>query len=153
MKSYLFPAYFKKVGVIMFIPFAVLLIGSLTPWELMDVNGKMFAIRSTGFMEKTEYFTWVDTSITFNLGLIGVLISLLFAAFARERIEDEFVTKIREQSLVWAVMVNYGLILLVFLFIFGYDVIYCIFANTYTLLILFIIKFNVAMHRSRKIQE
>lgn len=131
----------------MFLPFAVLLIGSVGKWEVM---GKMFALRTTGLFQTAEYFKWIDVNIIMNLGLIGLLLSLMFMAFAREKIEDEFVTKIREQSLVQAVMINYALLFFVILFVFEVDFLYCVFANMYTILIIFVIKFNIAIHKSKK---
>lgn len=50
--------------------------------------------------------------------IVGVLFmtGALFVAFSREKTEDEFIAKIRLESLLWATYINYGVLLFCFLF-------------------------------------
>jgi hypothetical protein len=85
--------------------------------------------------------------------IIGVLliISLLFIAFSKEKIEDEFISKIRLESLVWAVYVNY--IILIFSFVMFYDFafMYVMIFNMYTILLFFIIRYYWQIGGMKKI--
>jgi hypothetical protein len=41
------------------------------------------------------------------LGVV-IILSLLVVAFSKEKSEDEYISKIRLESLVWSVYLNYG---------------------------------------------
>jgi hypothetical protein len=75
--------------------------------------------------------------------IIGVLIILssIFVAFSKEKEEDEYILKIRLESLVWAVYVNYGILLISLLFIYDFSFLYVMIFNMFTVIIFFIIRF------------
>lgn len=82
--------------------------------------------------------------------MLLLMAGLLFVAFSKEKIEDEYITKVRGDSLIWAVIAN--AVLMAVLALAVYEVMYIVVLsfNLYTVLILFIIKFNIAMSRVRK---
>jgi hypothetical protein len=75
--------------------------------------------------------------------IVGVLIILssIFVAFSKEKEEDEYISKIRLESLVWAVYVNYGILLISLLFIYDFSFLYVMIFNMFTVIIFFIIRF------------
>jgi hypothetical protein len=75
--------------------------------------------------------------------IVGVLIILssIFVAFSKEKEEDEYILKIRLESLVWAVYVNYGILLISLLFIYDFSFLYVMIFNMFTVIIFFIIRF------------
>ena len=75
------------------------------------------------------------------LGIL-VIVSSLFVAFSKEKSEDEYISKIRLESLVWAVYFNYGILLFSFLFIYNFSFFWVMLFNMFTVLVFFIIRFN-----------
>jgi len=76
-------------------------------------------------------------------------VALLFIAFAREKQEDEFIGRLRLESLQWAVLVNYILLLLATWLIHGFSYIDVMMYNMLTILIFFILRFHVLLFRNR----
>ena len=70
--------------------------------------------------------------------------------FSKEKDEDEFIAKMRLESLVWATYVNYSILLLALIFVFGIAFFWVMAANMFTLLFFFIIRFHWVMTRARK---
>jgi hypothetical protein len=75
------------------------------------------------------------------LGIL-VIVSSLFVAFSKEKYEDEFILKIRLESLVWAVYINYGVLLFSIIFIYDLAFFWIMLFNMFTILFFFIIRFN-----------
>jgi hypothetical protein len=68
--------------------------------------------------------------------------------FSKEKNEDEFIANLRLSSLLWAVLVNYGLLLLAFVFVYGFPFLNVMVYNMFTVLIIFIARFNYILHRN-----
>jgi hypothetical protein len=71
-------------------------------------------------------------------------------AFAKEKHEDEFIAKIRLESFLWATYINYAILLFSFLFFYGIGFMYVMIFNMFTIIILFIVRFNYILYRSTK---
>jgi hypothetical protein len=84
--------------------------------------------------------------------IIGILIiiSSLLVAFSKEESEDEYISKIRLESLVWAVYVNYGILLFSFLIIYDISFLWVMLFNMFTILIFFIVRFNWQISKLKK---
>ena len=83
------------------------------------------------------------------LGILIILSSLL-VAFSKEKSEDEYISKIRLESLVWAVYINYAILLISFLFIFELSFLWVMIFNMFTILLFFIIRFNWQISNLKK---
>lgn len=81
-------------------------------------------------------------NLTDEIAAIGTIIGMLFIAFSKIKTEDEYVSKIRLESLQWAIYVNFALLILAFIFIHGMAFFSVIVYNMFTPLILFIIRFH-----------
>lgn len=141
----LLPRKFKYVGLVISVIFLALGIAHMyfefsfeiyTPFEVHGVFG------GSGPDELTEEI----------LG-VGLIIGLLLTAFSRERFEDEFVGKMRAESLMWAVYVNYIVLIIAFLFVYGTTFIDVLVFNLFTILIFFIGRFNFLMYRHLQTPE
>ncbi len=99
----------------------------------------------------TDFFT-ITKNIVID-ELIGLLLILgaIFIALSKEKREDEFISKIRLDSLVWAVYVNYIILILAILFIYGTVFLWALAFNMFTILLFFIIRFNWVKYKSRKL--
>ena len=62
--------------------------------------------------------------------------------------EDEFIMKLRLESLVWAVYVNYAILILTILFVYELHFFSILVFNMFTLLIFFAIRFNLLLKRA-----
>jgi small-conductance mechanosensitive channel len=151
---FLLPNKLKLLGWILLIPSAIL--GALTIFfevELKLLEFKVFTIYSG------SDFPWGGGSVVFGFDkvnltktIVGILFLLgaVMVAFAKEKHEDEFISKIRLESLVWATYISYAILFLCFLFIYGTGFLYVMIFNMFTILILFIIRFNYVIYRTSK---
>ena len=146
---FLFPHRYRLIGWILLVPFMVL--GFLTLYNEFEFGFLDVALRSA------ENSDWLDKpeieNFTNEIAMIGTLVALMFIAFAKEKVEDEYILKLRLDSLLVAVFVNYILLLLAILFIYGLDFVEFLVYNMYTVLILFIIRFTWVKYRQSKMVE
>jgi len=150
--KYLLPHAYKKVGWIL------LVISSLS-WcyaflifqdEIPFLATSVFTIMGSEFFSnKTVYFSIIEANITATMIGSLFLIGGLLVAFSREKIEDEFIAKLRLQSFQWSFLLNYILLLLLFLFVYGMEFYYVMIYNMFTMLILFIICFHYLLQRNK----
>ncbi|MBT8320439.1 MAG: hypothetical protein KJO90_02085, partial [Eudoraea sp.] len=106
---YLFHAKYRNLGWMVFVPTTILgIIALILEWEpaLLDVKVLGFFIDEVFGVEKLVGFT--ENNILNEILAILVILSGLLVAFSREKDEDELITKIRLESLVWATYWNYG---------------------------------------------
>lgn len=154
MKSnYLLPTCFKKTGWFLAIPFTLLALLALSSSSYFPtLNCPQLAIAVDNFGH-TEYFQIVQTNIITTITLVGLVVALIFIAFSREKIEDEYISKIRERSLVWSVVANYIVLCAASVFLFEMAFLSFVFINMYLLLIIFICKFNYELYKFKKSAE
>ena len=149
--SYLLSHRFKKVGWLLFIPSAILgLLTLIYDWTPDFLNVNVFGIFIDEIVGVKKYFGFVSNNILNEILGVLVIISGLMIAFSKERVEDELITKIRLQSLVWATYWNYGILILAFLFVYDLSFLWVMIFNMYTVLIFFIIKFNWSLVKLNK---
>ena len=149
--NYLFPNKFKIYGWIILIPTAIVGILSLI-YEIQPtaLEFEVPALFIDEFMGEKSFAGTVVNNI-FN-EIIGVLIILssILVAFSKEKNEDEYISKIRLDSLVWAVYVNYVILLFALLFIYDYSFMFVMIFNMFTILIFFIIRFYWQLNKLKK---
>lgn len=152
--KYLFPNKYKKIGWIILIPAAILgLITLILNFEPDILNFKLPAIFINKFFGEKSYIGILENNILNEILGVLIIISSLLVAFSKEKNEDEYITKIRLESLVWAVYVNYGILLFSFLFIYELSFLWVMIFNMFTVLIFFIIRFNWQLSRLKKITD
>lgn len=157
-KSYLFPTYFKKIGWIITLSVLLYIIISIIFDVNWDFNFYMPAIYAEMDLsslfgntpKETEFFTIAKTSFETTLLPIIIVIGLSFIAFSKNKNEDEYISKIREQSLVWSMIVGYFIFILFTLFLYGTVYITVVVYDIYIFLILFVCKFNFELYRLKK---
>jgi len=150
--QYLFPSKYKQIGWIILIPMSILglvaLIFDYNP-EFLDFNVPALFINEI-FGNKQIYGMVTNNILNEILGVLVILSSIL-VAFSKEKVEDEYISKIRLESLVWAVYVNYGILLVSFLFIFDLAFLWVMILNMFTVLFFFIIRFNWQITKFKKL--
>lgn len=155
MKTYyLFPNKFKKIGMFLLIPSAVLGISTLVyEYDLSFLDFNLPAIFIDGIYSNSgnALFGIVNNNILDEILGVLIIISSLFVAFSKEKAEDEYIAKIRLESLVWAVYVNYGILLLSMLFVFEFSFFYVMIFNMFTVLLFFMVRFNWQISKLKKV--
>lgn len=147
----LLPHRFKKIGWVIFIP-AVLagLALCVMDFDAKWLTTKVFAIWNDELLGKSHFFTFIKTDVTNTL--VGALFITggMLVGFSREKNEDEYIAGLRLSSLLWAVCVSYVLLLLAFLFVYGGAFLNVMVYNMFTVLIIFIARFNYLLYRNNK---
>ncbi len=98
-----------------------------------------------GFLFNIQYNNFTD-----EIGSILLLTGLLLIAFSKEKDEDERISKLRLESLLWAVFINSIVIALSIIFFYSELFLKIMAYNICSTLILFIIRFNLTIYFERK---
>jgi hypothetical protein len=136
-RAFLLPHQWKIPALVMLGAFSALVIAATA------YNFKL------GFLDHAAGLGELDFSndnLTDELGLSGMILSLLMLAFCAERVEDEYVASIRLRCWQWAVLVNYGLLLIGIWLVFGAAFLGILYYNMLTTLVLFLLLFYGRLH-------
>ena len=153
-KSYLLPVGFKKAGLCMVVPFlvlGVLLLCGVLGEDDVCINATMPAL-VCGYGDGS-WFCMTKTSLVEEIAILGLLVSLVFIALSREQDEDEMTAHIRMQSFVWSTWATSIVLALGTLFVYDLQFLTFMFMTMFLYLMLYIVKFNLAMYRERKVQR
>lgn len=146
--NYLFPNKYKKIGWLILVP--SMLVGFLTlilEYEPVFLDFNIPAISMFEILSGQFSFKMINNNILNEMLMILIIVSSLFIGFSEEKEEDEYISKIRLESLVWAVYINYGILLISALFMFDFSFLWVMIFNMFTVLFFFIIKFNWQVHK------
>jgi hypothetical protein len=149
---FLFPNKYQKIGWILFIP--SIIIGASLFFSNFDFDNhfeiKVFAFINDDILSEVKYFTFIKNSILDEVLEILIIIGAMLIGFSKTKNEDEFISKVRYESLVWATYLNFGLILLSTLFVYGFAYFDVLIINIFTMLIFFIIRFHFMIYKLNK---
>ncbi len=149
---FLFPNAFKKIGWLLFVPSFIL--GTYLLLSGFDFDNsfvvKTFAIVNDRLFNQSKYFNFIENGILDELITVLVIVGGILVGFSKTKNEDEYISKIRYESLVWATYFNFGLLLFTTLFIFGFPYFYILIANIAAMLLFFIIRFHYKIYQLNK---
>jgi len=153
LKQILLPNYFKLIGWILLVPSAIfgffLMLSDLE--STLKINSKVFALYNDEIMGSLRHTGIISTDITNTLVGVFFILGAMMVGFSKEKKEDEYVANLSLSSLMWAVWVNYVLLLLSFIFIYGMGFFHVMIYNMFTVLIIFIGRFNIKLFINRMI--
>lgn len=157
-RKLLLPNRFKTIGWFILIPATIAGIFLMaTEYEANWLTTKVFAIFNDDLffgnnesIGASKYFTIITTDVTNTLVGILFIVGGIMVSFAKEKKEDEFIANLRLTSLMWSVWVNYALLLLCLIFVWGLAFFNVMVYNMFTILIIFIIRFNYILYRNAK---
>jgi len=148
----LLPNSYKKMGWLLLIPATVLgIILIATQFEGLPLEATTFAIYNDEVIGHKQFFSFIHTNIINTVTGILFIVGGLLVSFSKEKTEDEFIANLRQSSLLWAVFVNYILLLAAFAFIYGTAFFNVMVYNMFTVLIIFIARFNYMLYRNSKL--
>lgn len=149
--NYLFPNKYKKIGWLILIPSAIIgLITLILEFEPNCLDFNVPAIFIDEFIGDKHFIGIVNNNVLNEIFGVLIIMSSLLVAFSKEKSEDEYISKIRLESLVWAVYLNYAILLISFLFIFDLSFLWVMIFNMFTILLFFIIRFNWQISKLKK---
>ncbi len=147
----LLPNKYKLIGWCLMIPATILgLVLSFTDFEAFPIKAKAFAIFNNEIFGKSQYLAFIETNITNTVVGALFIVGAMLVGFSKEKREDEFIAKLRLSSLLWAVWVNYILLLLSFFFVYELAFLTVMMYNMFTVLIIFIVRFNYILYKNSK---
>ena len=117
--------------------------------EIKGPEMKILAIWVDELLGKAGFFEVIENVIADELIAIGLLLGSVFIALSREKKEDEFIMRLRLESLVWALYWNYGILLFAILFVYGLPFFWVMTINMFSLLLLFVARFRWRMSSIR----
>lgn len=142
----LFPSRYKKVGWFMLVPFFILGVMKLIYSDSFEFDFLNF---DSGNLVKGIFNKGGETLLNLNnnnftdeIISTGLVLGLILTAFSKEKIEDEWTSKLRLDSLMWGVYINTILLLFSIVFLYGELFWQVMILNLFTTLIFFIIRFN-----------
>ena len=98
-------------------------------------------------------FHIIENSIFDELTSILIILGGLIVGFTKEKIEDEYIAKLRTESLIWAIVFNYAVLFLGIVFVYGLSFFQVLVFNMFTPLFFFIIRFNFLKLKSNSDEE
>lgn len=139
----LFPHKYKSIGLFILIPSFVLFFITL----YKDVNPSFFdwnviSLFNDSFMKEGSLVSIIENNVLGEILGILIIVGGLLVAFSKEKNEDEFITAIRLDALVWALIINYAILIVMIIFVYDLRFLDVMLFNMFTTLILFILKFN-----------
>lgn len=136
----LLPNRLKRLGWIILLP--ALLLGVMVMYFEFEIPGFEVVIP---YSEAILSGKRLPNNLTDEMVSIIVMISLILIAFSEEKTEDEWVSKIRLESLQWSVYANYILLMLAIVLVYDMYFFQALIYNMYTILIFFILRFNYVL--------
>jgi len=147
--TWLFPNKYKRIGWILLIPATVIgIVLIAADFQGFSINARVPALFNSEILSNTSFFSVIKTDITNTLVGILFIIGAVLVGFSREKSEDEFIASLRYSSLMWAVVLNYALLIFFFVFVWGSSFLYVMIYNMFTILIIFIVRFNYLLYRN-----
>jgi len=146
---FLFPHSYRRIGWLLFVPFLVFGLAVLNhdfQFDFLEISfGKS---PSHGTFE--SIFSVNTINLSDETATLGMILSLLFIAFSKEKIEDERVAQIRLDSLHFAVYLNYAVLAIQVIFVHGTAFLDVMVYNMFSVLLLFIIRYRVVFNLENK---
>ena len=150
---YLFPHRYKIFGWIIFgIGIVLGVVLSINDFDYPDWNIKVFPLiaEKEGMFTRNEPLAWGNNNIADEAASILIIIGGILVAFCKLQNEDEYSSKIRMESLIWATYVNYFVLVLSIFFVFDMPFFLVMIYNMFTILIFFILRFHFVLYKSNK---
>jgi len=154
--NYLLPNKYKTIGWIIFLTGLISgLIFLASGYESDALTTKVFSIYNGKAIIGNEQgiFKILENSIVDELIIITIIIGGLLVGFSKEKVEDEFIYKLRKDSLVWAIIFNYAILLFATIFIYDFAFFDVLVFNMFTPLVFFVLRFHFLKFKSVSHEE
>lgn len=153
--NYLFPTACKKIGWVLFIPFAIVGIIFLADGSLLpEIKWNPVVIYTGAHLTDHgqvpgEFFKSINDDMKEEIIVIGLAIALSLISFSREKDEDELVEHLRAKSLVWSLKANVILLIIATLLLYNDQYVTFAWIYMFSVFLLFIIRFEIELYHFR----
>ena len=96
---------------------------------------------------------WSKNNIIDEIAAILIIIGGIFVSFSKTKDEDEYISKIRMESLIWATYVNYIILIISILFVFDISFFNVLIFNMFTILLFFMVRFHYELFKLKNVKE
>ena len=142
--NYLISNKYKPLGWVLFIAgilSGILLYTDLIESEMLSVS--VISIYHEGFLSDNDgFFKIIENGILDELVALCIIFGGLIVGFSKEKQEDEFIYQLRKESLVWAIIFNYFVLVVSLVFVYDMTFFNVLIFNMFTPLIFFVFRFN-----------
>lgn len=152
--NYLLPTKLKSIGWLLLglgLVFGILILSN--GYEVDRLTFEITALYSDPIVGQSGFFNSESNSLFDELTCLLIIVGGILVAFSKEKVEDEFISKLRRDSLVWALIVNYSILVLATIFVYGMTFFHVLVFNMFTPLLFFIIRFNFLKLKSQSDEE
>ncbi|MGB1309312.1 MAG: hypothetical protein ACPG6B_10400 [Oceanihabitans sp.] len=143
--NYLLPNKYKIYGwILLILGIATGIFIYVNQYESDALSVPVFSIYNDDalFSKEKGFFKIIKNSILDEIAALTIIIGGIIVGFTKEKIEDEFIYKLRKDSLVWAIIFNYIVLIFTILFVYGFTFFDVLVFNMFTPLFFFIFRFN-----------
>nr|WP_293846009.1 hypothetical protein [uncultured Arsenicibacter sp.] len=143
----LFPHYFRYIG-------WGLILAFLGTWGYLElhpdsgIDGYLTIHVSNDWL--STFYDTTSLDFTDEIMCIALIAGLLFIGFSRERLEDEMINQLRLKALQASVYLNYALLMLAIMLIYGLGFYNILMYNMFTVLLFFIVYFQLTLRKNRR---
>ncbi len=140
----LLPHRYQKLGWLLLLPFAVLLFAT----TYLDFELSWLSIslaESQGGIP--DFFDPEKENFSFEFAMIGVFLSLFLIAFSKEKEEDEYIQKLRLDSLLVACYTHTFILIIGTLVFYGFGFLEFMGYNMFTIQLIFIGRFKWVLYK------
>ena len=143
---YLFPFKSKRISGLIFYLSVVLGVTYLFFYDFLDgLNLKVPMFLSQGLIDGNEF--WSNNNLLDEILTIIIISSGIIHGFSKEKVEDELIKKIRLESLAWSVQVNFILVMVETILIFGIHFYEVMVIQLFSILLIFNLKKQHSLNR------
>ncbi|PHR43650.1 MAG: hypothetical protein COA32_16125 [Fluviicola sp.] len=152
----LFPKSYRKIGLVLVVLALLLWTVDLMFGGLSFLqNISVLALYDSGIpfdqtREQNTFFSILEDDFRYEVISVLLLLGLLFFGFSKRESEDELIQKIRLESLLWATYAHFFLFILLTLFTFGLFYLNILVLNVFTILIIYIVRFEFKLFQLKK---
>jgi len=148
---FLFSHTFKPVGWFLLIIGIVLgIILMLNDFDYPTIEMAVYPLIGERDVFSKPPLEWSKNNIADEIAAILIIVGGILVSFSKTKDEDEYISKIRMESLIWATYVNYIVLLVAVLFVFDLTFFNVMICNMFTILLFFIARFQFMLYKSKK---
>lgn len=138
----LFPNRYKNIGWFIFIP--SLILGLISLSGVMNPQLSLPVFYNSGFFDNGQQGFLKTAEIDLFPNLFGFLIIIggILVGFSKEKIEDEYISSLRLNSVFWSLIISYSIVLILFITVFGSLFFTFMILIMFLPLVLYVFRFN-----------
>jgi hypothetical protein len=146
---------YKPLGWVLFLIgliFGIFLL--INDFDYFNLEVSVFPlIGESGLLSSNPSLEWSTNNVADEIVSVVLIIGGILVSFSKTKDEDEYISKIRMESLIWATYVNYGILILAIIFVFDMSFFTVLIVNMFTVLLFFIVRFHYMLYKSKRVIE